>query len=235
MDGGIGDVAPDHRPVEEMHILQDIDQPGEVIEIGDGGRAIAAGLEIRHQHGNAAGAVMDAGPADIHVMDGIARMQREIAPGPGDDVFHQSARKAEPALLVDLAAMGERQLPHHGRRIAEPDLLQHVEHGLVDAGDVRLRERLVAAAADAGAHGPAGAGLPALQPPRLAPAATPSARGKLQSRSPSGVEPASMRAGEGRVRQMDFACKPGLAHARSTKAASRAMTERTENSSIGPA
>ena len=87
-----------------------------------------------------------------------------------------------------------------------------------------VRERLVAAPADPGADGAAGARLAALQSPRLAPAAGPSATGpsdmgKLQIRSPSGVEPASMRAGKGRVGQMVFACKPGLAHCRAADGA----------------
>src|SRR4029077_10873397 len=105
---------------------------------------------------------MDPSAADIHVMDRVTRLEDEIAPGPGDDVFHQSAREAQPAMLVDTAAMGECQLPHHGRGIANPDLLEHVELGLMDAGDIVVRERLVAAPADAGADGAAGAGLAAL-------------------------------------------------------------------------
>ena len=75
--------------------------------------------------------------------------EREAPGRPRDHVLDQGARQDQAAVLVHPAAGRGDQLDRGRDRLAEPDLLQNVERGAVDPGEVGLCQRPVAAALEA--------------------------------------------------------------------------------------
>jgi hypothetical protein len=105
----------------------------------------------------------------------VSAMCRSCA-GSGDDVFDQTAREAEPVVLVHPTAAFQRDLAKRWERPAHADGLEHVERALVDALDVAVAQRPVGATDETRSHRRV---LRPRRPLREArgPAAPPTARG----------------------------------------------------------
>ncbi len=98
---------------------------------------------------------------------GVLAAEREAAGRPCDHVLDQGARQDQTAVLVHPAAGRRDQLDRRRDRLAEPDLLEHVEHRAVDPRQIRLGQRPVAPALEARADRALGLGL-RCRPQRLA-------------------------------------------------------------------
>jgi hypothetical protein len=153
-DAQVGDLGGDHHLREVVHVLQPVDQAREVVDVDDGRRPVAVPLHVQGRDGVAPGAEVDPARGGFVVVRGVAAVAHEAPRHGRDHVLHQRARKAEPPVVVDPAALGQRVLLQHRQGVGHADLLQQVERGLVDARHVALGKRLVAAARKAWAdHG----------------------------------------------------------------------------------
>ena len=108
-------------------------------------------------------------------MFGILAVQREMPCGVLDRVEHQPPREAQPAVRAELGAGALQRLDAARDSVGEADRFQNGQHGLVDALEVVLGERLVTAAFEAGTNGTdvLRQRRRAHRPPRLAPAGAP--------------------------------------------------------------
>ena len=164
---GVDHVAADDRALEEVDVLERVDQARGIVEVGKRRIAVVAGQRVDHVHGRTRGAEVDPLAPGLEVVLGKLAAEREAAGGAGDDVLDQGARQDQPAVLVHPAAGSRDQLDRGRDRLAEPDLLQHVEHGAVDPGEIGLGQRPVAAALEPRADRALGLGL-RCRPQRLA-------------------------------------------------------------------
>ena len=184
MNRGVGDVAADHRPIEEVDVVQDIGEAGEIIEVRYGRSAIPAGREIRDQNRDTARAVMHARAAQIEIVRRIARVEHDIAGRSGDHILDERTRKAQPPGFAHSRSVGQCQVADRCRRVAHADLFEHVQHRLMDSFDVAFAERLVLTARKPRADRTARSGIAALRSARLAAAARRASR-KLYHLSPA--------------------------------------------------
>ena len=101
-------IAADHRPLEEVNVIKVMRDPRRVIKILRRGIAILVPLQIDDMHGSARRAEMHIGAAQVQVMLCLAPEQRDVAPGNGQHVFDQGARKPDaPVIALDGPGAGQ--------------------------------------------------------------------------------------------------------------------------------
>src|SRR5690606_11551436 len=88
----------------------------------------------------------------LHVVARILTGQDEMARRLGDRVLDQRAREDQPALVGQLRSDSRAGFDAGRDRIGEPDILQHVERGMMDFDNVGFAERLELAAFEARPH-----------------------------------------------------------------------------------
>ena len=88
------------RVVMPVDTGQPVHQPRNVVQIGHGTFAVAAGLEVHDRRRSAAGSGMHPPPANLDIMRKINAVQGKLAAGAGDHVFDQRAGKAQAAIPV---------------------------------------------------------------------------------------------------------------------------------------
>ena len=145
----VGEVRGHHAAGEPADVLQAVGQPREVVEVGQGRGAVFTGADIQGAHRRPAGAVVDLAASDLDVVLGIAAVQHEVPPGPGDHILDEGGGEREPALLRQAATLGQRLIDHHLRHLAHADGLEDLQGRAVDLGHLGLGERPVAAALEA--------------------------------------------------------------------------------------
>ena len=139
-------VAGDDRALEEVNMIQRVDQPGDVIEIGQARLPVLAAFRVDHVHGGPGGAEVNLGPFRPDVVLRILAVQGEVPRRDRQSVLHQAARKQQPALIGQGATGIGHQLDTRRDRLGQADLLQGVECRLVDAPYLAIGQRLVEAA-----------------------------------------------------------------------------------------
>jgi hypothetical protein len=150
----VGNVPADHRPLEEMHIVQVMDELGGVQQVLRRRLAIFPFLDIDDMHGRTRRAVIDAGAGKLEVLLRVTGVERDVARRNGQHVLDQRPRKAEAPILAEDRAGTGHDLGAGLRRIGKADLFQRVERCLVDASDCRLGQWLVLATGKTGTNRP---------------------------------------------------------------------------------
>ena len=82
-------VAGDKRTLEKMDIVEPVDKPGDVIEVGKQCIAVLAGLTVDHMDGGAGGAEMHLLAPGFEIVARVAAMEHEMTAGLGQGVFDQ--------------------------------------------------------------------------------------------------------------------------------------------------
>ena len=151
-------VAGDHvtrrdRALVEVDVLAIVDDAARVIEIDEQRFAVAAGFRLDDVDGRTGGAEIDLVARGLHVMLGVPRVQHEVAGAGCQRILDEGARDAQPAVLVDPAALRRHRVDAGRDGLGEAYGFKQLEGGLVDALHLVVGERLVLAALHAGAHG----------------------------------------------------------------------------------
>ena len=145
----IRDVARHHGTLEEVDVFHHIDDATDVVEVADGGFAVAA-VGIDHVDGRTGGAEVGALAPRLHVVARILPEEREMTRGLGDGVLDEGSREQQTTRIVERATGGGHDLDAGFCGITEPDFPQQPERSLVDLLDARLRQRLEPPARHAG-------------------------------------------------------------------------------------
>ena len=149
----VGDIAADHRALEEVHVVQILGQPGCVIQILRGGIAVFVAFQIHDMHRRTRRAEMHVGAGQMQVLPGVAGMERDVARGHGQHILDQGARKADaPVIAQDRPGPGQQLHPRR-RGLRQADHLQRLQRRGMDLGHARLGQRAVLPARQSGPHG----------------------------------------------------------------------------------
>ena len=181
----IGDVARHHRPLEEMDVVEPLDDARRVVDVLQQRLPVFVLLDIDQMHRRARRAVMHALALDQHVVLRVLPVQGEIAGCVLYRVEHQRARKADAAVGIIACPDAGQRLYAGGDGVGEADGFEQRQHRLVDALEVVVGDRLVAAAFHTGPDRPhivCQRGCPH-RPARLA--ASGSARGSSRQSRPA--------------------------------------------------
>ena len=167
----VGHVARDDRALEEMDVVQPVDQTRQIIEIGQGGFTVFAGVDVNHVHGRAGGAEMDLLAPGLQVVARVETVQHEVPAGLGQRVLDHGPREPQPAVVADAAAGPGHQLDARRDSVGEAEVRQQVQCRLVNPLHLGFAERLVAAASMPGrtanlVGGAARSSRRAVRPPR---------------------------------------------------------------------
>ena len=133
------DIGGDHRLAHQVDVVQLIDQAHEVVDVHQSRGAVGLALVLKGGDGRAGGTevhALAAGPDVIVRRAAAAGIDHIFTASTGDNVFHQGAGKAEPAVFVQVRALGKRDLVQLVGGIADAESLQEVERPLVNALDV---------------------------------------------------------------------------------------------------
>ena len=144
-------IAANHHPLEEMDVVEVVDDLGRLIEVLGGRIAVVVGLKVNHVDRGAGGAIVDLVGQKVQVVLGIASEQRDVTRGNRQHVFHQRARKADPAIVAQNRARAGQDFDPRSRGIGEADLFQRIQRALVDALHAGIGQWLVLPAFQAGA------------------------------------------------------------------------------------
>jgi hypothetical protein len=147
------DLAAHHRALIEVQVLERVHDPSDVVQILGGRIPIQARLAIHDVNRGARGAEIHSRSPRLHVVFRVLAVEHEVPGGPRDGIFHQRAREDQPAGGVELRPSLGHVVDAARGRIREPDVLQHVQRGMMDAQHIRVRQGLVSAARHAGTHG----------------------------------------------------------------------------------
>ncbi len=146
----VGDVAGNHGALQEVDVVQPVGDAGGVVQVLQGGFAVAAAVDIDQVHRRPGGAVMHPVAGQMQVVARVAAVQGDVAGGHRQHVLDQRAGKADAPVVAQDRARAGQDLDARGRRVGQADLLQRPQGGLVDAGDAGLGQGLVLAAGQAG-------------------------------------------------------------------------------------
>jgi len=149
----VENIAADHGSLHEMDIVQMLHNSRGIVQIADGGFAVAAGLYVDHMHRSPCGAVMDLLFAKVQIMFRIARAKRDLAIGFGQHIFDQGTGVAQAAILPKNSAGADHNINARLRRIGQTNLFKGGECRLIDTLHIQLREWFISAALHAGADG----------------------------------------------------------------------------------
>ena len=146
----VGQIARHHRTLEQVDVVEAIDQPGDVVQIRKRGVAVGSGRRVDDVHRGAGCAEIHPGAPGLEVAARVGGMQHETPGGTRDRVLDQSTREPEPAVAPEHAARRNHQVDARRDRIGQPDLLQDIQGRTVDALDLGVAKRPIAAARQTG-------------------------------------------------------------------------------------
>ncbi len=148
----VGDVAADHRALDEMDIVEPVGDAGGVEKILHRGIAVAAGCDIDQRHRRTSGAVMDRSTAKREIMGLVAAVEGKRFGRQRQHVLDQRAGKTQAAILAQLGPGRCHDLNARARRVGQADLLERVKRGGVDALHAGFAQGAVEAADEPRAH-----------------------------------------------------------------------------------
>ena len=150
---GVGDICCHAAAGVPADICERVLQPGEVVQILQGGRAVDARVQIQRLHCRAAGPEVDRIAAHRDGAGAVAAMQDKGLGGLINRRLHQPSREKHPAIAIALRTSGQEIAQEPVRHFAQTQRFQEPECGVKNRGQVRLAERLVGSAGLTGRTG----------------------------------------------------------------------------------
>ena len=149
----VGNVTADHRPLQEMDVVEPVCDPRRIVQVLQGRVAIGLTVGFHDAYRGTSRAEMHPRAAQVQIMRGVAGAKREVARGLGQRVLDHGARKPHPPVLSENGT--DR---HHGvnpalRCIGKADVLKRLQSGEVNALHTGIGQGLVLSATQAGANG----------------------------------------------------------------------------------
>ncbi len=141
-------------PDEEMHVLQTVDESGQLGDVGQRPGTHLFGLRVDHPNCRSSRAHVDLGTLQPQVVVRIAPAEADRRRGSAQAPFDQARGDAHAALVgVDGCPRVLEDPDGLGQFQAHADLFQDSQGALVDAADPVLREGTVLPARNAVLHG----------------------------------------------------------------------------------
>ncbi len=144
IDGIDVEIVPRHhvarrdRPLEVMDVVAEVDDAGSVVEVGQHRLAVAARFGLDDVHRRSRRAEIDLFAPGLHVVLGIAAIEREVPRAIGQHILDEPARNAQASLGVHETAASRHELDAGGDRLAKSHRFQKVESRGMDALELPL-------------------------------------------------------------------------------------------------
>jgi hypothetical protein len=126
----------DERLAEDVDMLAMVREARGIVKVHELGGPVGLRLVLEDVHGLARSREQHGAVVHLEVERRIRRVERVTAGRGRDQVLDQRAREAQAAVLAEDAAPRDRVLQDLRDRLADADLLQELECGVVDALDV---------------------------------------------------------------------------------------------------
>jgi len=143
----------DKRLPEHVDVLQRIGQSCGVVQVGQHRRPVFLFPVIENADGLSGSAEIHPFPTDLTIVLRVRRIG-DVFPGrDSHQVLYKSAGKTQPAVVTEHATSGQGVVQDFRDRIADSNVLQDVERGVVDSPDIVVAEGLVGPARHARLYG----------------------------------------------------------------------------------